>query len=136
MKHYLADTSAVWRLLRRQIGEPWPGHVAHGRVSLCPPVEAELMRGLRADRDHEPFTTMLNQTFAWVPAPEDPWPKVVAVQRDLLRIGHLRGPSPMDILIALTAEQHRQTLLHVDDDFTAIAKVRPGIEMVRLVPEA
>lgn len=136
MKHYLADTSAVWRLLRRQIGEPWPGLVAHGRVSLCPPVEAELMRGLRADRDHEPFTTMLNQTFAWVPAPEDPWPKVVAVQRDLLRIGHHRGPSPMDILIALTAEQHRLTLLHVDDDFTAIAKVRPGIEMVRLVPEA
>jgi predicted nucleic acid-binding protein len=136
VKHYLADTSAVWRLLRRQIGEPWPGRVAHGRVSLCPPVEAELMRGLRADRDHEPFTTMLNQTFAWVPAPEDPWPKVVAVQRDLLRIGHHRGPSPMDILIALTAEQHRLTLLHVDDDFTAIAKVRPGIEMVRLVPEA
>ncbi|MEU9297965.1 hypothetical protein [Streptomyces sp. NPDC048266] len=79
---------------------------------------------------------MLNQTFAWVPAPEDPWPKVVAVQRDLLRIGHHRGPSPMDILIALTAEQHHLTLLHADDDFTTIAEVRPDIEMVRLLPEA
>ncbi|RSS50486.1 PIN domain nuclease [Streptomyces sp. WAC01280] len=134
--NYLADTSAVWRLLRRQIGDPWPGRVAHGQVSLCPPVEAELMRSLRADRDHEPFTTMLSRTFAWVPAPDDPWPKVVAVQRDLLRIGHHRGPSPMDILIALTAEQHHLTLLHVDDDFTAIAKVRPGIDMIRLLPEA
>ncbi|MEV7566123.1 hypothetical protein [Streptomyces tanashiensis] len=42
----------------------------------------------------------------------------------------------MDILIALTAEHHRLTLLHVDDDFTAIAKVRPGIDMVRLLPDA
>lgn len=25
-----ADTSAVWRLLRRQIPEPWPTHVARG----------------------------------------------------------------------------------------------------------
>ncbi|MFZ4299254.1 PIN domain nuclease [Streptomyces cinereoruber] len=134
--NYLADTSAVWRILRRQVGEPWPDRVARGQVSLCPPVEAELMRALRSDRDHEPFTTMLNQSFTWVPAPEDPWPEVIAVQRDLLAIGHHRGPSPMDVLIALTAEQHRLTLLHVDDDFTAIAKVRPGIDMVRLLPEA
>ncbi|MGA5220274.1 PIN domain nuclease [Streptomyces cinereoruber] len=134
--NYLADTSAVWRILRRQVGEPWPDRVARGQVSLCPPVEAELMRALRSDRDHEPFTTMLNQSFTWVPAPEDPWPEVIAVQRDLLAIGHHRGPSPMDVLIALTAEQHRLTLLHVDDDFAAIAKVRPGIDMVRLLPEA
>ncbi|MFC7927894.1 PIN domain nuclease [Streptomyces cinereoruber] len=134
--NYLADTSAVWRILRRQVGEPWPDRVARGQVSLCPPVEAELMRALRSDRDHEPFTTMLNQSFTWVSAPEDPWPEVIAVQRDLLAIGHHRGPSPMDVLIALTAERHRLTLLHVDDDFTAIAKVRPGINMVRLLPEA
>ncbi|CAM5385187.1 PIN domain nuclease [Streptomyces tanashiensis] len=132
---YLADTSAVWRLLRRQVGEPWPTRVAHGQVSVCPPVEAELMRALRSDRN-EPFTTMLSQTFTWVPAPEDPWPKVIAVQRDLLGIGHHRGPSPMDILIALTAEHHRLTLLHADDGFTAIAKVRSGIDMVRLLPDA
>ncbi|WP_282691755.1 PIN domain-containing protein [Streptomyces sp. CC208A] len=131
---YLADTSAVWRLLRRQIGDPWPRHVAQGLVAICPPVESELMPGLRADRDHEPFFGMLGQTFGWVPAVDDPWPKVIAVQRDLVSIGHHRGPSPMDILIALTAQQHRLTLLHVDDDFTSIAKVRPGIAMIRLQP--
>ncbi|MEU6880769.1 PIN domain nuclease [Streptomyces sp. NPDC046712] len=132
--NYLADTSAVWRLLRRQIGEPWPGRVARGQVAICPPVEAELMPGLRADRDHEPFFTMLSQTFGWVPALEDPWPRIIGVQRELVRIGHHRGPSPMDILIALTAEQHRLTLIHVDDDFAAIAKVRPEISMLRLRP--
>ncbi|MFF5938639.1 PIN domain-containing protein [Streptomyces sp. NPDC012508] len=132
--NYLADTSAVWRLLRRQIGEPWPDRVARGQVSICPPVEAELMPGLRTDRDHEPFFTMLNQTFGRVPALDDPWPRIIAVQRELVRIGHHRGPSPTDILVALTAEQHRLTLIHVDDDFTSIAKVRPEISMLRLRP--
>ncbi|MCT9142480.1 PIN domain nuclease [Streptomyces violarus] len=131
---YLADTSAVWRLLRRQLGAPWPDRVARGLVAICPPVEAELMPGLRADRDYEPFFTMLGQTFGWVPALDDPWPKIIAVQRDLVSIGHHRGPSPIDILIALTAEHHRLTVLHMDDDFTAIAKVRPDLSMLRAQP--
>lgn len=92
------------------------------------------MPALRADRDHEPFFTMLGRTFGWVPALEDPWPRVIGVQRELVRIGHHRGPSPMAILIALTARQHGLTLLHVDDDFGAIAKVCPDIEMLRLQP--
>ncbi|MFE9173092.1 PIN domain-containing protein [Streptomyces kebangsaanensis] len=105
--------------------------MARGLVAICPPVEAELMPGLRSDRDHEPFFTMLGQTFGRAPALDDPWPKVVEVQRDLARTGRHRGPSPLDILIALTAEQHHLTVLHVDDDFAAIAKVRPGIPMIR-----
>lgn len=130
--NYLADASAVWRILRRQIGSPWPERVARGQVSLCPPVEAELIPGLRSDRDCEPFLTMLGQTFGWVPAPDDPWPEIIAIQRDLVRIGHHRGPSPTDLLIALTAAQHGLTLIHVDDDFDAVAKVRPGISVLRL----
>jgi predicted nucleic acid-binding protein len=132
---YLADTSAVWRLLRGRIDAPWPDRVARGLVAICPPVEAELMPSLRADRDCEPFFTMLGQTFGWVPGLDDPWPKIIAVQRDLVRIGHHRGPSPIDILIALTAEHHRLTLLHVDDDFAAIGKVRPDLSMIRAQPE-
>ncbi|WP_371101644.1 PIN domain nuclease [Streptomyces sp. PU_AKi4] len=128
---YLADTSAVWRLLRGQLDPPWPGRVARGLVAICPPVEAELMPGLRSDRDYEPFFTVLGQTFGWVPALDDPWSKIREVQRELVKIGHHRGPSPMDVLIALTAEHHRLTVLHVDDDFAAIAKVRPDIAMIR-----
>jgi hypothetical protein len=63
----LADASAVWRLLRGQLGSPWPDRVARGLVAICPPVETELMPGLRSDRDYEPFFTMLGQTFGWVP---------------------------------------------------------------------
>lgn len=129
---YLADTSAVWRLLRGQIPDPWPRFVAQGLVGLCPPVEAELMVSVRADRDFEPFFTVLRSTFGWYPVLDDPWRHILAVQRDLIRIGHHRGPSPMDILIALTAREHRLTLIHADADFTSIAKVRPGLSMIRI----
>ncbi len=90
------------------------------------------MVSVRADRDYEPFFAMLRRTFAWCPAREDPWRHVLAVQRDLIAIGHHRGPSPMDIIIALTAQQHRLTLLHADADFAAVQKVRPGIAMIRV----
>lgn len=129
---YLADTSAAWRLLRRQIGEPWSRYVAQGLVALCPPVESELMVSVRADRDYEPFFGMLRRTFGWCPALDDPWRHVLAVQRDLISVGHHRGPSPMDIIIALTAQDQRLTLLHADADFDSIAKVRPGIAMIRV----
>jgi hypothetical protein len=38
----------------------------------------------------------------------------------------------MDILIALAAAEQRLTLLHADGDFVSIAKVRPGIAMIRV----
>jgi predicted nucleic acid-binding protein len=129
---YLADTSAVWRLLRGQVGDPWPRYVASGLVALCPPVESELMVSVRADREYEPFFAVLRGTFGWYPALDDPWRHILAVQRDLLKIGHHRGPSVLDILIALTAQQHRLTLIHADADFAAVAKVRPGISMIRV----
>lgn len=129
---YLADTSAVWRILRGQIRGPWPRYVAQGLVAVCPPVEAELMVSVRSPRDYEPFFAVLHSTFAWCPAADDPWRKVLAVQRDLLVIGHHRGPSTMDIIVALTAQEQRLTLLHADSDFDSIAKVRPGIAMIRV----
>jgi predicted nucleic acid-binding protein len=93
-------------------------------VTICPPVEAELMVGIHADRDYEPFTAVLRRTFGWVPALDDPWRQVLAVQRDLVKIGYHRGPSPMDIIIALTAEAHGLTVAHVDADSDAVGRAR------------
>jgi predicted nucleic acid-binding protein len=49
-----------------------------------------------------------------VPALDDPWRHVAAVQRELIKIGQHRGPSPMDLIIALTAEAHGLTPAHVE----------------------
>lgn len=90
------------------------------------------MVAVRSDRDFEPFFAVLKQTFGWCPTLDDRWRHVFAVQRDLIRIGHHRERSTMDIIIALTAAEQRLTLLHVDSDFESIAKVRPGIAMIRV----
>jgi hypothetical protein len=129
---FLADTSAVWRLLRKQVDEPWHRYVAQGKIAICPPVESELMASVRSGHDYESFFAVLDRTFGWCPALDDPWRHILAVQRDLIKIGHHHGPSPIDILIALTAQEHRLTLLHADTDFLSIAKVRPGIGMARV----
>jgi predicted nucleic acid-binding protein len=129
---YLADTSAAWRLLRQQIGEPWSRYAAQGLIALCPPVEAELMVSVRSEAAYEPFFGRLRRTFGWCPSPDDPWRRVLAIQRDLITLGHHRGPSPMDIVIALTAQDRQLTLLHADADFGSIAKVRPAIPMIRI----
>lgn len=75
---------------------------------------------------------LLNSLFGWVPCPDGPWQQVIGIQHDLIKIGHNRGPDVTDILIALTAAQHRLTVLHLDNDFAAIAKVRPDIRIQRL----
>jgi predicted nucleic acid-binding protein len=38
----------------------------------------------------------------------------------------------MDIIIALTAHEDRLTLIHADQHFASIAKVRPGLAMIRI----
>ncbi|MFD8215788.1 hypothetical protein ACFV2U_19120 [Streptomyces sp. NPDC059697] len=75
-----------------------------------------------------------SQTFGWGPLLDERWRRVVAVRREPVKIGHQRAPSPMDTLIVFTAEHHGLTVPPVDGDFAAIAKVRPGIPMIRLQP--
>ena len=45
---FLADTSAVWRMLRGQVGTPWTDRLFHGLIAISTPVESELMRTVRA----------------------------------------------------------------------------------------
>ncbi|QUW80212.1 VapC toxin family PIN domain ribonuclease [Streptomyces mirabilis] len=93
---------------------PASAHVARGLVAICSPVDS--------------------QTFGWGPLLDERWRRVVEQRREPVKIGHQRAPSPMDSLIVFTAEHHGPTVPPVDDDFAAIAKVRPGIPMIRLQP--
>jgi predicted nucleic acid-binding protein len=129
---YLADTSAVWRLLRGQEAPQWRATLKAGLIAICPVVESEVLQAVRSTADDMRVSTLLNSLFGWVSCPEDPWQQVIGIQHDLIKIGHNRGPGAVDILIALTAVQHRLTVLHLDHDFAAIAKVRPDIQLQQL----
>jgi predicted nucleic acid-binding protein len=129
---YLADTSAVWRVLRGQEAPQWRATVKAGLIAICPVVESEILQAVQSTADGMKVSALLNTLFGWVSCPDDPWQQVIAIQHELIKIGHHRGPGAIDILIALTAAQHRLTVLHLDDDFAAIVKVRPDIQTQRL----
>ena len=129
---YLADTSAVWRLLRGQEAPQWRATLKAGLIAICPAVESEVLQAVQSTVDGMRVSTLLNTLFGWVSCSDDPWQQVIGVQHELIKIGHNRGPGTLDILVALTAAQHRLTVLHLDDDFAAIAKVRPDIQTQRL----
>ena len=46
-----------------------------------------------------------------------------AVQRDLAKSGHHRGPGVADLLIAATAEVYGAILVHYEHDFDVIAEL-------------
>lgn len=129
---YLADTSAVWRLLRGQEAPQWRATLKAGLIAICPAVESEVLQAVQSTVDGMRVSTLLNSLFGWVACSDDPWQQVIGVQHELIGMGHNRGPGTLDILVALTAAQHRLTVLHLDDDFAAIAKVRPDIQTQRL----
>jgi hypothetical protein len=120
----LADTSFVVRLLRDDPDvSRWTGPVRAGRVGICAPVEVELRRTVRSQRHDDELAALLRELFVWHPVPERAWIFVERTQRELVRIGHHRGPSLADLLVSATAATWGLTILHVDEDFPAIARV-------------
>jgi predicted nucleic acid-binding protein len=122
---YLADTSAVVRLINGKTHADWLDIAAAGRIAICPPVETELGVTTRNQDDFHALHTYLRATFSWLPVPDNAWNLVALIQQELVGIGHHRGPSTADLLVAAIAIETRQTLLHLDPDFEAIAKVAP-----------
>lgn len=121
---WLADTSFVVRLLRDDPDvSRWTGPVRAGLVGVCPPVEAELLRTARSRTHADELTSALRALFVWHLVPDRAWTFVAATQRALVAIGYHRGPSLADLLVASTAETWGLTVLHVDEDFTAMARV-------------
>lgn len=121
---YLADTSMVVRLRRGSDLDPrWIDAVTAGLVGVCPVVEAELMRATASRSDCDQLRGHLRTLFGWHPMPDDAWRFVERVQDHLVDRGQHKGPSVVDLLVAATADAWGLTVLHVDADFDAIARV-------------
>jgi predicted nucleic acid-binding protein len=121
---FLADTSMVVRLRRGQdISATYLDAVRAGLVGVCPVVEAELVRATASASDRDQLRSLLATLFAWHPIPDGAWQFVARTQDDLVKGGHHKGPSVADLLIAATADAWGLTVLHVDANFEAIARV-------------
>jgi Predicted nucleic acid-binding protein, contains PIN domain len=123
---FLADTSMVVRLRRGHDLQPrWVDAVRAGLVCVCPVVEAELIRATASRADRDQLRDQLRTLFGWHPMPEGAWRFVRRTQDALVDLGQYKGPSVVDLLVAATADAWGLTVLHVDADFDAIARVTP-----------
>jgi predicted nucleic acid-binding protein len=129
---YLIDTSALVRILRRQVDESWYEQVAHGMVAICDPVLTEALTIARAT-EYGRIRADLLAAYPWVPVPERAWETVHEVQAQLAVKSQHHGLSVADHLVVATALHHRLTILHEDADFGTAAAIVPDLQQQRIL---
>lgn len=129
---YLIDTSALVRILRRQVDEPWHEQVTHGMVAICDPVLTEALTIARAT-EYERIRTDLLAAYPRVPVPDRAWETVHSVQARLAAKSQHHGLSVADHLVVATALHHRLTILHEDADFSTAAAIVPDLQQQRIL---
>lgn len=120
---YLADTSALVRFYRGQTSAGWDAVVNAGLVGLCEPVRQELLRGAGGKAAFHEMDGLLRQTFPYYPIRESAWEAAAELQYELAQRGWHQCASPVDLLVSVTAADHKLTVLHQDNDFETITRI-------------
>ena len=131
---YLIDTSALVRILRRQVDQFWHEQVTHGMVAICDPVLTEALTIARAT-EYERVRTDLLEACPRVPVPDRAWETVRSVQARLAAKSQHNGLSVADHLVVATALHHKLTILHEDADFATAAAVVSDIQEQRILAD-
>jgi predicted nucleic acid-binding protein len=131
---YLIDTSALVRILRRQVDQSWHEQVIHGMVAICDPVLTEALTIARAT-EYERIRTGLLEAYPWVPVPDRAWDTVRSVQARLAAKSQHNGLSVADHLVVATALHHHLTILHEDTDFGTAAAIVSDIQEQRILAD-
>lgn len=126
---YLIDASAVWRILRDEddLRLRWRPFLVEGLLRHCMPTRLEILFGARSPADREELEADLDELFPPVSMPKDPWRWAERAQYELTGHPQHRGPGVVDLLVAATAVHHDLAVLHVDNDFPALARVLPEL---------
>jgi predicted nucleic acid-binding protein len=133
--NYLVDTSALVRILRRQVDDSWHEQVTHGMVAICDPVLTEALTIARTS-EYQRIRTNLLEIYPWIPVPDRAWETISSVQAQLAAKSQHQGLSVADHLIVATALHHRLTILHEDADFATAAAVVHDIRQQRIIADS
>jgi predicted nucleic acid-binding protein len=131
--NYLIDTSALVRILRRQVDAHWDDVVERGLVAVCEPVLVEALSIADAKR-YDQVEREIRDIYPWVPVPDDVWDIVRAVRRDLAVHSQHQGLSVADHLVVATAIRLKLVVLHDDADFETVSRFVPLLREERLAP--
>jgi predicted nucleic acid-binding protein len=123
---FLIDTSAIWELLRTPATrEHWEQEIASKTVGVCDATRAEFLFSARSPRDRDELENDLDLAFGHVPVPKRVWAWVETAQYKLTQAGQHRSADVVDLLVCATAVHNDLTVLHVDNDFRAVASILP-----------
>ncbi|WP_351232026.1 PIN domain-containing protein [Streptomyces sp. NPDC002133] len=124
MMSYLLDCSALWHLFRTPgaLGL-WEGHIGAGAFRVCEPTRAEFLYSATGPAHRDELAEELDTLCEPAAVPKNAWRWVDTAQYKLTQKGQHRSAGPVDLLLCATAVHHDLTVLHVDDDFAAIARV-------------
>lgn len=135
---YLADSSALWRLLRDSaVRTAWADVISDHAIGSCQPQRTEFRRSARNLDEYEQMTAMFVDLYPDVPVPKTAWTWVESAQYRLLRAGAHRALSCVDLLICACAAIRGLVVLHDDNDFVAAAQHLPDLaeRRVYVLPE-
>jgi predicted nucleic acid-binding protein len=119
----LVDTSVWIEVMRKSKPLNLETHVDLDDVVTCLPVVQEVLQGI----DREDYFRVAREAMWALPIVESPMrSEVVSEAIDLYRRARRAGltvRSTVDCLIAACAIRHDLTVLHVDRDFTQLARI-------------
>ncbi len=123
MIRYLADSSAIWRVVRDpQLYAGWGSVISDHGVGSCQPQRIEFRRSARNLDEYEEMTAMFGDLYPDVPVPKTAWQWIESAQYQLLRAGVHRALSGTDLLICACAAARGLVVLHDDNDFVTAAR--------------
>jgi predicted nucleic acid-binding protein len=128
---YLIDTSALVRVLRRQVDVGWHEQIARGLVAICEPVITETVTAARAT-EYRRVLAGLHDAYPWVAVPDNAWNTIREIRGRLADRSAHQGLSVADYLVVATALHHRQTILHEDADFVTASSVVAELQERRI----
>jgi predicted nucleic acid-binding protein len=117
---YLADTSAWHRSGR--VADRWDQLLHEDEIATCTPIALELLVSARGPRDYETLSVDL-AGLPWIRLDHEIDATARRTQALLAARSQHRGATPLDVLIAATAQASDLTLLHYDRHFDGIARV-------------
>ena len=132
---FLIDTSALIHVLRDKTGLLGPRYdtvVADEAVRLSQVSSFELLKGARDEAEWSRLEQLLS-TQIILECDAATWTEAARLVFEMRRLG-LTLRNPIDALIAQTALDHNLTIVHDDQDFELIARMRPR-SLLRFRPQ-
>ncbi|MFU8851935.1 hypothetical protein ACNAW0_13260 [Micromonospora sp. SL1-18] len=128
MIRYLADSSALWRLLREPaVRAAWADVISDHAIGSCQPQRTEFRRSARSLDEYEQMNEMFVDLYPDVAVPKTAWQWVELAQYRLLRAGAHRALSCVDLLVCACAAIRGLVVLHDDNDFVTAARHLPDL---------